>query len=63
MIQIDKYTKKFQIAIERRNKPQFVGKLDSELRSPEVMELLADFSQSLNSITKTSDFEGRKQQL
>ena len=60
MIQIDKYTKKYKIAIERRNKPQFVGKLDSELKSPEIIEQLTDLSLSLDSITKTSDFEGKE---
>ncbi len=63
MIQIDKYTKKFQIAIERRNKQQFVGKLDSELRSSEILEQLVDFSHSLDSITKTSDFEGKEKEI
>ena len=35
MIQIDKYSKKYEIALGRRNSAQYATKLDSELKTPE----------------------------
>lgn len=63
MIQIDKYTKKYNTAIERRNNPQYVSKLDFELKSPELLEQLATLCQPLDNITKVSDFEKNEEAI
>ena len=38
MIQIDKYTKRYKTAIERRNNPHFIAKLDFELKSADILD-------------------------
>ena len=60
MIQIDKYSKKYKIALERRKSPQFVSMLDSELKGSEWVEQLAACQLSLDNITKAADFETKE---
>ena len=60
MIQIDKYSKKYKIALERRRSPQFVSMLDSELKGSEWAEQLAACQLSLDNITKAADFETKE---
>ena len=60
MIQIDKYSKKYKIALERRKSPQFVSMLDSELKSSEWVAQLAACQLSLDNITKAADFETKE---
>ena len=63
MIQIDKYSKKYKIALERRKSPQFVSMLDSELKGSEWVEQLAACQLSLDNITKAADFETKEDGL
>ena len=62
MIQIDKYSKKYEIALGRRNSAQYATKLDSELKTPEWMELYSKLK-SLDKITKVSEFDENETQL
>lgn len=55
MIQIDKYSKKYEIALGRRNSTQYAKMLDSELQSPEWMEQFSKLN-SLDNISKASEF-------
>lgn len=63
MIQIDKYTKKYNTAIERRNNPHFISKLDFELKSADILEQLSILNQPLDDITKVSDFEKKEEAI
>ena len=62
MIQIDKYSKKYEIALGRRNSAQYATKLDSELKTPEWMELYSKLK-SLDKITKVSEFDENETKL
>lgn len=63
MIQIDKYTKRYKTAIERRNNPHFIAKLDFELKSADILDQLSILNQPLDDITKVSDFEKKEEAI
>lgn len=63
MIQIDKYTKKYNTAIERRNNPYFISKLDFELKSADILDQLSMLNQPLDDIIKVSDFEKKEEAI
>ena len=63
MIQIEKYTKRYSTAIERRNNPHFISKLDFELKSADILEQLSILNQPLDDIAKVSDFEKKEEAI
>ena len=63
MIQINKYKKKYDIALGRRNSPQYLSKLDNELKDSEWATRLQKLKDSLENITKASEFEEREKNL